>query len=400
MTRRGARWRVVWACLWATPAVAEVPPLTLEAALALAEGQAPAVLAARARVAEAKARQRGAAVLLTDPLEVEVWAGPRLGRDTTDVELGVGQNIPLGGQRVARQDAAAAGLAATEAAAEEAVRQALGAVAAAFVAARHDEDHHRIAAEALRLAVEIHSTARKRKAAGDVGGLDVHLAAVAEARARAALTQRAVERDVGLEGLRRLLAAEPGDVPSVGGPALPRGCADGPVVDRPGLRALDAAVAEAEAEGRLGEARGWPDLGVHLRYAQEEGVHRVLGGVRLALPVFDRRAAEVAQAQARAEGLRGARAVAERDGRAEVLAARVRCERLVAAVETFERDGLPSLEASVDLARRAHEAGALPLVELLAVQRELLEARESHARLVHDAAQASVALAAARGALP
>ncbi|MEZ4464754.1 MAG: TolC family protein, partial [bacterium] len=279
-------------------------------------------------------------------------------------------------------EAARAGREGAEAEAAEARRQALGAVAGAFVLARHHEERARIAAEAARLAAEVHATTRARQAAGDAAGLDVHLAAVAEAQAQAELAVQQVERDEALEELRRLLAAAPGDVPAIGGPALPRGCADGPMVDRPGLRALDAAVAEAEAEGRLGEARGWPDLGVHLRYAREEGVDRVLGGLSLALPVFEGREAEVARARARAEGLRRARVAAEVQSDAGLQAHRASCERLARAVEAFEERGLPALEASVDLARRAHQAGALPLVELLAVQRALLEARISHADLI------------------
>ncbi|MEZ4467881.1 MAG: hypothetical protein R3F43_26430 [bacterium] len=247
--------------------------MTLEAALALAEAQAPAVVAARAREAEARAREAGAAAWLRDPLEIEAWAGPRLGTDATDLEVGVGQ-VPGGPARGADGGGASRAEGA-EAEAAEARRQALGAVAGAFVLARH---HESAPASPPRPRAWRRRSTRPpaRQAAGDAAGLDVHLAAVAEAQAQAELAVQQVERDEALEELRRLLAAAPGDVPAIGGPALPRGCADGPMVDRPGLRALDAAVAEAEAEGRLGRRAAGP-IGGAPALRPGGGVDRVLG---------------------------------------------------------------------------------------------------------------------------
>src|SRR5262245_10370726 len=92
----------------ATPATAEIT--TLDSALALARERAPALLAARARVAEAEGRLRTASALFAANPELEASAGPRDSDDgdTTDWEVALSQDLELAGQRGARIAAAEA----------------------------------------------------------------------------------------------------------------------------------------------------------------------------------------------------------------------------------------------------------------------------------------------------
>ncbi len=63
----------------------------------------------------------------------------------------------------------------------------------------------------------------------------------------------------------------------------------------------------------------------------------------------------------------------------------------------FEDRGLPDLGRSAALATANYEAGAIPLTELLVVQRELVRARTDYTDLLLGAATARVDLAAGLG---
>ena len=380
--------------------------LTMEQALALARARAPAVRVAHARAGEARGRLVGAEVLLRSNPTLDVGGGPRIGPGGTspDVDIGVGQVFELGGQRGARIDAASAEVERATATTEDVSRRTLRGVAAAFLRARHAQERLRIAADTERLSAEIHHVAQRRHEAGDTGVLDVHLAALALARVQAEVRTVEAAREQALGDLRRLLGFEADASVSVSGGLFDRRrntltdlLARAP--DRADLRALDAEARRADAEVRLGEAQAWPDLGLRLGYAREEDADIVLGTVTLTLPFFDHGQGLEATARARGEAAR-----LEREGTEAAVASQVRTafdtyQRLLGAVEHFERDGLPKIEQSDTLARRSYEAGAMQLGELLAIRRELVDARVTHADLLLSAALAGVDLEAEAGVL-
>ena len=94
---------------------------------------------------------------------------------------------------------------------------------------------------------------------------------------------------------------------------------------RPELRALEAAVQEAEAESQLGRTFSKPDYGLGIRYAREEGDQIVLGGLTLTLPVFSKGQELRAVGAARAARLRAELDAARTRVQLEV---RVRLRRL------------------------------------------------------------------------
>lgn len=380
--------------------------LTLEQALGLARARAPAVRVAQTRVGEARGRLVDAEVLLRANPTLDVGGGPRIGPGGTspDVDVGVGQVFELGGQRSARIDAAGADVERASATAEDATRLTLREVAAAFLRARYADERHRVATETERLALEIHRVAQRRHEAGETGVLDVNLAALTLARVRAEVQVVEAARDQAVGDLRRLLGLEADAVVSVSGELLDRRrytLADllARAPDRADLRALDAEARQADAEVRLGEARAWPDLGLRLGYAREEDADLVLGSITLTLPFFDHGQGLEAEARARGEAVRIERETAEAAVTSEVRTAFDTYQRLVAAVDHFEHHGLPQIERSDTLARRSYEAGAMQLGELLAIRRELVDARVTHAELLLNAALAGVELEAEAGVL-
>jgi len=378
--------------------------LTLNGALDLARKRAPDVLAARARVGEARGRLTAASVLLRDDPTFDVGGGPRFGPGgaSADVDIGVGQVIELGRGRDARMDAAKAEVERADAAADETERRALRDVAATFLRARHAEERLRIATDTERLAREIHDVAKRRHEAGDVGLLDVNLAALTLERVEAERHTIEAARARVFGELRVLLGVEPESDMSLKGDLLDRRrhsldelLARAP--DRADLRALDAEARQADAVERVAAAKDWPDLGLRLGYAREEEADLLLASVSVSLPVFGRGAGLAEQARARKRTSEIERRSVESAARTGIRTAYAAYQRLLEAVEHFEKMGVTRIEESEDLARRAYAAGAMRLGELLAVRRELTLARVSHADLLLSAALAGIELEAEAG---
>jgi cobalt-zinc-cadmium efflux system outer membrane protein len=384
----------------------QIYDLTLEQALGLMRARSPSLRAAQARIGEARGRLVEASVLLRENPTLDVGGGPRIGPGKTgpDVDIGVGQVFELGGQRTARIDAGNAEVARATAMAADAARRMLRDVAGAFLRARYAEERLRIATDTQHIAAEIHRVAQRRLEAGDVGVLDVNLAALTLARAQADAQTVEVARVRALGELRVLLGLEPDATLAVRGDLLDRrryalDALMERAPDRADLQALDAAVRQADAEVRLGEARAWPDLGVRLGYAREEDADIILGTLSLTLPFFDHGQGIEATARARRTAIRIERESAELTIRTEIRTAFDTYQRLLGATEQFEQSGLPLVEQSNTLARRSYEAGALQLGELLAIRRELVIAREAHAELLLNAALAGIELEAEAGVL-
>src|SRR5262245_949759 len=133
--------RLYWAafaavCIALVPTIAltQPPALSLEDALARARTHAPALLAARDAIDEARGRLLAASVLLRENPELEGAAGARFLDDSTLLEgdAGVLQFFELGGQRNARMAGAQAGVAREIALAHDTTRRVLRDTALAF----------------------------------------------------------------------------------------------------------------------------------------------------------------------------------------------------------------------------------------------------------------------------
>ncbi|MCX4242580.1 TolC family protein [Paraliomyxa miuraensis] len=396
------------ASLWTTSAAAqERPPsiveLTYDGALALAREHSPALAAARARAREAEREVDAAAVRRFNP-QLTGTAGPRVRSDGTllDWSIGVQQWLELGGQRGDRVAAARAGAEAGTAHGEDARRRLLRDVGLAFVAALYWERRVELAQEDLRIAKSIAHVATRRHEVGDAGGLEPTVSAVATARARgdverarAALTQAEgrLKALLGIEAATELVCR--GDLRRLGVLDVP----EPDLGDRPDLRALRANVRRAEADVDLGRAGRVPNIAVGAGYARDDAADVVRGTLTVALPVFDRGQGTTAVARARAERLRTELDAAASTAAVEIETAEATVQTLSDAARRFEQEGLGALERSEQLATASYEAGAIPLPELLAVRRELVQAKLDHAELLLGAATARVELAASTGAL-
>jgi len=178
----------VLVCLLQSTAVAQSVSLSLEEALARAREQAPAVLIARARIEEARGRLAGARVRFRENPTIDVGTGPRSTEvgTLTDLDIGFIQSFETGGQRAARIAGAEAGIARETATAAEARRAALRSVALAYLRTQYAQDRIELLRDAESVAAEVVTVADRRYNAGDIAVLDVNIAKIARARARAA----------------------------------------------------------------------------------------------------------------------------------------------------------------------------------------------------------------------
>jgi len=369
--------------LFSVAAPAQLPEaLTLESALARARQSAPAVIAARLRIAEARAHLLGASLPLQSNPTVNAAGGRRSGNgeSSPEYEFELGQNLDLPGRRTARRAAARAVVTQEEQRALETEREALQDVAATFLRALEAKERLDVATSAKSLADETVRVAERRFSAGDVAQLDVNIARTASAAARAQLRAADAAHAGRITELRVLLGYESKQPIDVSGSLrdLPQ-VADASLIEnlrwRPDIRALEAEIAEAEAETRLAQTLRWPDLDVRGSYRREQNDTIVLGGVGISLPVFNRGQEATAVASARLARLRAEREALIRSAETELRGALDTYEKLRSATSEYEQIVVPLLAENEKLALESYEVGQIGLSELILVRRETLDAR-------------------------
>jgi len=372
--------------------------------LAWARDRAPRVVAAKARVAEAQARLKGAAPLFRENPVVEWSQGPRSspGGDTQDRELSVSQALDWPQARSARLDSAKAEVEREAATSQDILRQTLRDVAAAYLDVARSGARLRQAEAERAIATELAQIARRRHAAGDVAALDVNVSEGALARASAQVRESQAAQAESLATFRSQLGLpadhavivaglDPGEPPAID--------VQWAVDQRPDVRALVFAVAQADSDLRAGRALAWPQLGLTVRHEREQLDTILMGGLTVTLPLFDRGQAVRAEAEARAARLRGELEALRRRAVVEAEAALTAYEHRRAAAQELRASALPLLEDNEQLARRSYEEGEIGLGDVLLIRRETIETRRALLDQQHAAALARIDVLFATGAL-
>ena len=393
-------------CLLQSTAGAQPVSLSFEQALVRAREQSPALLIARARIEEARGRLTGARVRFRENPTIDVGSGPRRTEEgtLTDLDVGFVQSFETGGQRAARIAGAEAGVARETAVAADAGRVALRAVALAYLRLRYAQDRIELLDGAERVAGDVVTVASRRYEAGDIAVLDVNIAKVARARARAARLVADGERIAFAGELQRLLGLPPGTSVVASAPLRLDRRPDlssllAAVANRSDLRAIEADIQDAESDVRLGRASTRPDVGVGARVKREEGHRAVLGELTITLPVFNQGQELRATGAARASRLRleleTSRAAIESEIRSLYNAYSAR----EAALAAFEQEAMPGVDDNDALARRSFEVGQISLAELLLIRREIVETRLDYLSRMLDVAESVIEQDAAAGVL-
>ena len=273
------------------------------------------------------------------------------------------------------------------------------------------EQRFALAKKAIELNRQLLAVTRERLAAGDIPELEMNLVKVELARSEVAGLDAAGQQEqsrsklwmlMGLTDAPPMLAGIPGNDPPVG-----RTCDELQRLAlsiRPDLKALEVEKARGEAEIRLAEAEGIPNLTAGLvvrRDATQAEVGGVQGrdtaytmGVRLTMPIplFDRNQAGVQEARAR-------RASTE----TRLTAARISAEREVeAAWSIYQNSGkllslyrseiLPQLDENLKLTLEAYRLGEVGLLSVLQEQKKFFEVSDGQLTALHNRLTALVNL--------
>lgn len=379
--------------------------LTLDMALARARERAPVVLAARARIGEARGRLTGASLHLNGNPVLAGTTGRRTasGEDFTDFEVGVTQGLGVAGRRRGRIAAAESALSSEISTSEEVTRRHIMDVADAFFRALHAIGRLQMLRDSHDVAAEIARVAERRYLAGDVAVLDVDVAGAARARAHSAVLSEEAELQAAMGELRILLGMKADEPLAIRGELDRRsryelsGLVE-QAAGRPDILALAAQIEQADADTRVGRTFQRPEVDVGVHYKEEENAKVVLGGLSVSLPLLDRGQGLTAESSARALRLR-----MEQDALRQSVATEVRTafEVYLKRLEATAAIGavLPSLSESEVLAARSYEAGQISLFELLLVRRDVIETRVAFIDRQLEMAVAGIRLEASAGVL-
>lgn len=384
-------------------------PLTLDEAWRLAESANPTLRAARAGVDAAEGQLRDASGLL--------YNNPQLSTDQTrrrvspaglpdnrynENSFGISQTFEIAGQGSYRREAASRDLAAVTANIDEVRRQVRAEVAQRFYRVLALQRRIETEREALGAVEEAAAAVRKRVAAGEDSRLDGNLATVEAERGRnqlAVLDEQLIQARAELAAALQLPAVS---LPEAAGDLradLPETTLDALLAaarERPLLRALEHREQAARNRADLERASVVPDITLGLSTGREGSYDAREQFTRLTLsvplPLFRRNAAGIGKAVSELSLAEIERQSTERDVTAQVRAQWLRLDSLRARVKRLTDSVLPALDGNRRLSATAYRAGEIGLLQLLLVNRQLLDARRDYLDAVGDFIQTRIAL--------
>jgi cobalt-zinc-cadmium efflux system outer membrane protein len=276
-------------------------------------------------------------------------------------------------------------------------------VAVAFIRALGLQERARLLGAAEQLADELHRTSQRRYQAGDIAALDLNLARIAAARATA--DRIAADADVARALLPvRVALGLDGTAPLVLAGSLDRSPAERAVLmaaaeQSPRLREVDAEIAQARAEIRLGEGMRRPDITARFTAKREERDRTVMGGMSVTLPMFDRGQGLTAAASARARRLGQEREAARRAIEVAIDTDLEAFHRRAEALVRLREEALPAAQDNEGLAMRSYDAGEIGLMNLLLVRQDVTAVRLSYLEALTESAMTAVEIDARAGVL-
>ncbi|MEO8006343.1 MAG: TolC family protein [Betaproteobacteria bacterium] len=395
-------------------AAARAEPLTLDEAWTLADQANPELRAAQAGLSAARGQLKDAQGLL--------WNNPQVATDLTrrtlsqpgmpgqafgEWNVGLAQTFELAGQHGYRREAAEFELDAANARIAELRRQVRAAVEQRFTRVLALQKRVEIERNSLRLIQDAAVAVRKRVGAGQDSRLDGNLASVEAERAQNQATLLGEQLIQARVELASLVQLPPTNLPEAVGEFR----AERPryslqdlldnLATRPLLRALNLREQAARSKLALQRASTYPDITVGLTTGREgPGDARenlVMLSVSIPLPLFKRNAAGVGQASAELTQSQIEKMSLSRDVEAQVRATWQRLESLHARVSRLTESVLPSLEENQRLSVVSFRSGEIGLLQLLLVNRQLLDGHRDYLDAVADLSQTRIALEEAAG---
>ena len=389
-------------------------PLTLDQAWALAEAANPTLRTARANLAAAEGQLTDARGLLWNNPELHADGVrrdvPQIGLDNErrrDWNVGISQAFEIAGQQGYRREAAFQELAAVQSTLQETRLQVRAEVEQRYVRVLGLQLRIATEEQALKLVEDATAVVKKRVAAGEDSRLDGNLAVVEAERGRnqlASLREQVIEARV---ELARALQMAPENLPEATGELIPvvanynLGQLLDSAANRPQLRALELRETAARSRLNLERASVYPDITVGVSAGREgpgEAREKLIGlTVSVPLPLFRRNATGIGKASTELTQAQIERQAASRDAPAQVRAQWLKVESLRMRVKRLEDTVLTRLDDNQRLSAKAYGAGELGVLQLIVVNRQVLDGRRDLLDAQTELRLATIALAAAAG---
>lgn len=403
------------ASLYPLPALSA--PLTLEQAWQQAEQANPALRATQANLATSEGELTDArAPLWNNPQLATEWrrrtvpqtADPaRIDREWT---VGLAQTFEIAGQQGKRRSAAEQSLAATQEVIAETRRQLRAEVEQRFVRVLSLQLRIQMEERTLKLIQEAATAVRKRVAAGEDSRLDGNLAKVEAERAQNQVSVLREQLVQARSELATLLQLPADNLPEAAGYLDPSSASYtldellDSAANRPLLRAFDHREKAARNRLDLERAAVYPDVTLGLSSAREgpaDSRDRITGlSVSLPLPLFRRNDTGIGRATTELTQVQVQQQAVQRDARAQVLVLWERWENLKTRVKRLSDSVLPSLEENQHLSSVSFRAGEIGLLQLLLVNRQVLDGQRDLLDARTELRLTQVALEAAAGWQP
>jgi len=332
-------------------------------------------------------------------------AGNSIWNRNYDTIFAVNQLFEIGGKRANRQESAAAGVKAAEAAFRDARRTLDLGVSKAYIAVLLADGLAKVldhSAETMRHEREI---AQTRFKAGDVSESDRMQIEIAAARleldAKAAKSNTRATR-IALEvllGAKKITGSWQAEDTLDELATLPPGAGDPGT--RPDLQAARALLAKSEADLKLQKAMRVPDPTFLVQYEhQAPDQPNTLGlGISLPLPLWNRNGGAIRAAEAARKQAELAMEKIEGQVASDVAAARVAYAEATHRWEAYQSDLQAKSSKVLETVQFAYKKGGASLLDLFAAQRTDNDVRTAAVQAMADRAVAAVTLAAARNAL-
>ncbi|MBI3530208.1 MAG: TolC family protein [Betaproteobacteria bacterium] len=395
-------------------AAVRAEPLTLDQAWARAEQANPELRTANAGLSAARGQLKDT--------HGWFWNNPQISTDLTrrtlaqsglpgqafgEWNIGLAQTFELAGQHGYRRQAAELELDATNERIAELRRRIHAAVEQRFTRVLALQKRIEIERDSSKLIQDAAAAVKKRVGAGEDSRLNGNLASVEAERAQNQVTLLSEQLIQARVDLAALVQLPPNNLPEAIGElsaARPRYILQDlldNVASRPLFRALNLREQAARSKLALQRASTYPDITVGVTTGREgPGDARenlTMLSISMPLPLFKRNAGGVGQASAELTQTQIEKQAASRDVEAQVRATWQRLESLHARVGRLTESVLPSLEENQRLSTVSFRSGEIGLLQLLLVNRQLLDGRRDYLDAVTDFSQTRIALEEAAG---
>lgn len=395
-------------CLAAWPACALAVvepsvPLTLPAALALADDAHPELAAARHDLLAEDGTVQQAGLLPNPSLSLE-RVDTR--RDTRETTIQLSQPLELGGKRAARVQAAQRGREGVAALLAQRRAEVRAETAAAWFAVLAAQEQLRLAQQASELALRAATATGRRVVAGKVSPVEETRAQVAASTVKldlikahsALVTSRAKLAALWSNPAPRFekVAGEIGMLPELPTLAAQRAL----LVQAPTMQVARAELEHRQALAKVELSRRTPDVALNIgsKRSEELGRTQAVFGVSVPLPLFDRNQGAVLATARQVDKARDGVMAAASRLEAELVAAREEYSSARAQAMALQSEILPGAQSAYDAASTGFEYGKFGFLDVLDAQRTLLQAQSHYLTTLADAHRAQAAISRILGA--